>query len=214
MSAQTSTSNVAVADGFDAIDPTSSPIRGVDTRFKDGAYYNFADKIDVPDRTFAALDFVAGWQKLQKDCPPEYMIQKTGEPRPSQPHVNEKDWPPDLNGVPEHPWKWTRYLYLLDTAAGDISTFLSSTTGGRIAVDELRDQIAFMRRMRPDAIPIVALRSKDMPTQYGSTKPRPHFKILGWKTRDNVGPQQLLTGSKQKVDSSTIEEILNDENGF
>ena len=71
-------------------------------------------------------------------------------------------------------------------AAGEISTFLSSTTGGRIAVDELRDQIAFMRRARPDAIPIVALRSKDMPTQYGSTKPGPHFKILGPAKRATV----------------------------
>jgi hypothetical protein len=37
---------VVVAVGFDAIapDPTVSPIRGTDVRFKDDGYYNFADK--------------------------------------------------------------------------------------------------------------------------------------------------------------------------
>jgi hypothetical protein len=41
-------------------------------------------------------------------------------------------------------------------------------------------------------MPVVALESRDMPTQYKSTKPRPHFQILRWKMRDNVEPQQLL----------------------
>jgi hypothetical protein len=207
---------VVIADGFDAIaqDPTLSPIRGMDVRFKDGNFFNFADKIDVRGRKFAAIDFVAGWQKLQKDCSPEYLVQKVGEPRPAQPHVGEKDWPLNLNGVPEHPWKWTRFLYLLDVATGEVSTFSSNTVGGRIGIEELADQITFMRRVRPDAIPIVALQSKDMPTNYSGTKPRPHFQIKGWKTRGDVGPENLLAGpepSDQSFAPPTSAEIFDDE---
>ena len=78
MSAQTSTSNaVAVADGFDAIDPTSSPIRGVDTRFKDGAMGI------LPTILMFAIERSLRWtssrvgKNCKKDCPPEYVIQKT-----------------------------------------------------------------------------------------------------------------------------------------
>jgi hypothetical protein len=211
------TNILAVVDGFDEFDRTASPIRGIDVRFKDGGFFNFTDEIDVAGRGFAVFDLVAGWQKLEKGCSPKYLMQKLGEPKPAQPDVAKENWPLNLNGQPEHPWRWTHYLYLLDTATGEISTFSSSTIGGRIAIDELRDQIAFMRKVRPDAIPIVALQSKDMPTSFGGIKPRPYFKILGWKTRSDVGPQNLLAGPEQKVDAfvaPTTKEILDDEIPF
>jgi hypothetical protein len=100
------------------------------------------------------------------------------------------EWPLDLNGKPSHPWKWSAYLYLLDTATGEASTFWTNTTGGWIAVDDLTKQILAMRRMEPNAIPLVSLMSRDMPTRFGASKPRPHFQICGWKTRSGVGPQQ------------------------
>jgi hypothetical protein len=217
MSGQAQTQNaVTVADGFDAaeLDRTESPIRGVDTRFKDGGYFNFADEIDTEGRGFAVFDLAAGWLKLEKGCSPEYLMHKAGEPKPAQPHVEKEDWPLNLNGQPEHPWRWTRYLYLLDTSTGEISTFSSSTVGGRIGIDELRDQISFMRKVRPDAIPIVSLQSKDMPTSFGGTKPRPYFKILGWKTRTDVAPQQQIAGPKETFTEPTTEEILNDDLPF
>jgi hypothetical protein len=71
-----------------------------------------------------------------------------------------------------------------------------------------------MRQVRPDAIALIALQSKDMPTQYGGTKPRPYFKILGWKTRGDIGPQNLLAGPEapeQKFVEPTNKEIYRDE---
>ena len=142
----TTTSTIAVVtaiDGFDvaAQDPSASPIRGVNVKFKDGDYFSFADKIDVRERTFVVLDRKEGWQFLKKDCPPEYLMRAPNGPRPPQPHVDEAAWPLNLNGKPEHPWKLTRYLYLLDAATGEISTFWTSTIGGRIGIDELTDQM-------------------------------------------------------------------------
>jgi hypothetical protein len=201
---------VVVVDGFDAIaqDPSASPIRGTNAKFKDAAYYAYTDKIDTQERAFVALDRLAGWQKLQKDAPAEYLMQRIGEPRPVQPHVDEKDWPLNLNGVPENPWKWTHYLHLLDAATGEIVTFWTNTIGGNIAIGQLSDQVAFMRRARPDALPVIALESKDMPTQFGSTKPRPHFRILGWKIRSDIGPQNLLAGPEAAQAPATAPEQL------
>ena len=81
---QASNSNALIVDGFDVSlkDPTASPIRGQSIRFKDGDYLAFGEKIDVRDRAFVAADRIEGWQKLQKDHPPEYLMRKTGEPRP------------------------------------------------------------------------------------------------------------------------------------
>jgi hypothetical protein len=70
MNAQTQ--NVpAIVDGFGASSPTDSPIHGIDVRFKDGGYFNFGEKFDVRNKTFAVLNRVGGWQKLQKECSPE-----------------------------------------------------------------------------------------------------------------------------------------------
>jgi hypothetical protein len=213
---------VVVIDGFDAVarDATASPIRGLSTKFKDGAYYNLAEEIDVSGRRFVVLDRLDGWQKLAEGHPPEYLMQKPGEPRPQRPHVEEKDWPLNLNGVPEHPCKWTHYLHLLDEATGEIMTLWTNTLGGGIAIDQLSDQVTFMRRVRPDTIPVIGLHSTEMPTQYGGSKPRPHFKILGWKVRGSVGPQGLLTGPEQKDAEQqtnaepTTKDILDDDLPF
>jgi hypothetical protein len=207
---------LSIVDGFDGgHDPTASPIRGASTRFKDGVYLAFGQPIDVCGRSFVVLDRSEGWQKLAKDTPPEYLMRLRGEPRPPRPHVDQGDWPLNLNGTPEHPWKYTLYLCLLDVDTGEVSTFWSSTIGGRIAVEQLTDQVKFMRQARPDALPVVALESRDMPTQFGGTKPRPHFRILGYKQRGNVGAQSLLASPEQKVtlrevEAPSIAEQLND----
>jgi hypothetical protein len=229
MSALAKNALSVVADGFDANqqDPTASPIRGPSRRFKDSVYLDYGQPIDASGRSFVVLDRTEGWQKLQTGCPAEYLMRKPGEPRPAQPHVAESDWPNDLNGKPAHPWKLTRYLYLLDATTGEISTFWTNTTGGRVAIDQLSDQVKFMRQARPAAVPVVALESRDMPTQFGGTKPRPHFRILGWRQRDNAGTAATLAGPEQasieapeqsgktaklkEVESPSLAEQLNDD---
>jgi hypothetical protein len=201
----TSNALVTITDGFSDTDPTASPIRGLSVRFKDGHYLSFGDKLDVKNKSYACIDRVAGWQMLQRDCEPQYLMRQPGEPKPPQPQVPKENWPLDLNGQPQHPWRWTDYLYLVDVTTGEFSTFSSSTTGGHIAVRELSDQVSLMRNVRPNAIPIVALESKDMPTQFGSTKPRPFFRLIGWKTRDAEQPQ-LVDMAKP-----TSEQVMQDE---
>ena len=203
---QESKNALALLDGFDIGDPSASPLRGQSRRFKDGFYYTFNEKFDVEGKSCVVLEQREGWQKLQKGCSPEYLIKQPGEPRPLRPHVDEKDWPLNFNDKPEHPWKYSWYLHLLDTATGEISTFWTNTTGGRIAIAELKDQVSLMRRFRPDAVPVIALQSVPMPTGYGGTKPRPFFKILGYRAI-SAGARGLITS---KVESPSLAEEMND----
>jgi hypothetical protein len=189
METQTQNALTIYNDGFDAdaSDPTASPIKGGNRRFKDAAYFEFSERANVEGKGYAVFCKEAGWQKLEAGCPPEYLMRQPGAPKPPRPGVDEADWPKNFNGQPEHPWKWTTYLHLIDVETGEVSTFSTSTIGGNIAVGELADQIAFMRKTRPDAVPVVALESKMMVTQFGSSKPRPYFRILGWRGRGDVG---------------------------
>jgi hypothetical protein len=185
---------LTIVDGFDdTIDATASPLRGIAFRFKDGEYFAYSEPFPTKNRTFAVIDKADGWQKLAEGIPPEYFMRQPGQLRPPQPHVDEKDWPLDFNGKPSHPWKLTRYLYLVDAATGEISTFWSNTTGGKVAFGELSDQVKFARYAQPDAIPVIALESTMMPTQYKTKKPRPYFRIVGYKLRGQIGSQNLLT---------------------
>jgi hypothetical protein len=121
---------------------------------------------------------------------------RTRDPKPEQPFADESTWPTGLDGKPQHPWKYTLFVYLIDAATGETLTFSSSTSGGRIAVDELTPQIKYMRNMQPGSVPIVTLDSRQMTTKFGR-KPRPFFKIAGWKVSDAGADDQpkLLAAS-------------------
>jgi hypothetical protein len=205
MTTNPKTSNaLTIVDGFDDnAGATNSPLRGIAFRFKDGEYLAFSDEFPTEGRTFAVIDKADGWQKLAEGIPPEYLMRQPGQVRPPRPHVDEADWPTGFDGKPSHPWVLTRFLYLLDTATGEVSTFYSGTVGGRVAFDELSDQVKVTRSAQPDAIPVITLESKDMPTKFGGVKPRPYFKIAGYKLRSNIGSQNLLTDETKAAVEAT-----------
>jgi hypothetical protein len=171
-------------DSFDYDDPSASPIRGGNAKFDAGAYFVGKEKtLLAPERQFIALDKSAGWVFLKAGCPAEYVMQSPGQPKPERPDCGEEaDWPLDLNKQPSCPWKWTLFLYLMDADTGETITFSSNTSGGKIAIDELTQQIKSMRSMRPGAMPVIELQSVPMPTKFGK-KPRPFFKITSWRNR-------------------------------
>lgn len=202
-------------DGFaDTGDASASPLRGIAFRFNDGNYVTISDPFPTKDRVFAAFDKSDGWQKLPEGVPPEYLMRQPGKMRPPRPHVDEKDWPLDLNGTPAHPWRLTRYLYLLDTKTGELSTFWTNTIGGERAFQELADQVRFMRGAQSDVVvPLIALESTMMPTQYGSKKPRPFFRILGYKSRSQIGSQNLPSDATETPLIEAKTPTLNEEMG-
>jgi hypothetical protein len=175
-----------VGDEFDRDEPDASPVRGGEAKFVDGVYVVGREKTPLDtERQYAVLDKAGGWVFLKKGCQPQYLMQAPGAPKPERPECGtEADWPLDLNGAPKAPWSWTTFLFLIDVDSGESITFSTATIGGRIAIKELTDQIKSMRQMKPGAMPIIELRSVPFPTRFGGKKPRPHFKITGWRSRE------------------------------
>jgi hypothetical protein len=202
--------NKAPTDNWDVAGDEISPVRGPNIKFDAGVYSIGKEKTPIEDdKKFVVVDRAEGWQFLKKDCPAEWVMRKPGEPKPEQPFADTSTWPIGLDGKPQHPWKYTYFVYLLDLETGESSTYSSSTSGGRIAVDELTSQIRYMRNMQPGSVPIVMLQSRQMNTKFGK-KPRPHFKIAGWKMRDDSEqtPKLLAAGNG---DGTKEVNDLNDE---
>lgn len=209
-----SASALTPTDNWDVAGDELSPMRGPSIRFDNGAFYTGREKtketlIDAGQK-FVVLDRAEGWQFLKKDCPAEYLLRKPGEDKPAQPFVDECEWRKNLNGEPEHPWRWTFFIYLLNVANGEALTFSTNTNGGRIAVGDLTDQIRMMRRRKPGAVPIIELQSRQMKTKYGS-KPRPHFQIKGWRL---IGDDQPGMRDEQPMMTATDDNGVAEVNGY
>jgi hypothetical protein len=95
--------------------------------------------------------------------------------------VPKKEWVEGPNkGEMVGPWQAQHILYLLDTNTMDRFTFPTGTTGGRIAIRDLRDKLVWMRRWRgPNVYPVITLADKFMNTKWGGRQ-RPHFVIKRW----------------------------------
>jgi hypothetical protein len=117
-------------------------------------------------------------------------------------------WETGIDGQKRPPWADTVVVYTINPATGSFYTYVSSTTGGRIAVDHLKESVAGMRMLRSDRVlPLVTLGERPMKTRFGG-KSRPHFEIVGWKEagapvlREGAPKAALPLASKLEADPS------------
>jgi hypothetical protein len=188
--------NSQFVDGFSVAEKAgNTKIFGKMLKFTiDGKYK--VDKTDIlPDnKTLVAIDVTTGWLKWQGDKPIEHRITQPGQVHPDR---DESTWEPGINGHPADPWRDTRYLRLIDPRTGQDYTFVTDTYGGRKAVADLKSQISNVRFAYPGAVPVVQLGSTMMKTAFG-LKPRPEFKVVGWRDNNNSGALQLTHGPQNK----------------
>src|SRR5262245_11196466 len=160
-------------------------IRGTLLKFADWRWTSGKEATPVEDGTkLVALATTAGWVRWENGKPAEYRMRQPGRRLPDREelgHDDESEWEEGPGGDPKDPWQNTRWVYLVDPVTAEAFTFTTSSWGGRGAVTELGDQIARMRSVHPDAVPIVELRAAEMPTKYGR-KSKPVFKVVGWKS--------------------------------
>ena len=157
-----------------------------------------------------------GWQFLKKDCPAEYSMRAVGGPKPPRPNsfADPSEWPDGLDGDPADPWKYAKFLYLLDPLSAEVFTFTSSTTGGRIGISDLTAQIQLMRNTRPAAVPIVELQSRQMKTKFGMT-PRPFFQVCGWRVKSEEATKLIAeSADKSSGERTETTNALDDEIPF
>jgi hypothetical protein len=131
-----------------------------------------------------ALGTVAMWVRWEDGKPVEYRTRQPGQRMPERDELgydDESAWALGLNDEPQDPWRNTRLVHLVDPQTAEAFTFSTSSWGGRGAVADLGDQIARMRKVHPDAIPLVELRAAEMLTRFGR-KSKPVFKVVAWQT--------------------------------
>jgi hypothetical protein len=174
-------------------------------RFKEGKFYIGEDEVPLGHEYVAdTMSWTRGWVRWQDGLivDTRMSIVADGEPMPSREALGdldegecEKD---ERTGEPRDPWQQQHILPLEDPETGEYLILVTSSVGGRIAVEKLCNFVGRQYKQKREAgLPVIKLAAKDMPTKFGGTKPRPDFlPIVRWH------------------DLPPIAEDLNDEVGF
>jgi hypothetical protein len=130
----------------------------------------------------------AAWVRWRDGKRVEYRVREAGRlpNREELGHTDTGEWEFDSAGSLYDPWRHTSYLYLVDLkSAAEAFTFVTSSVGGRSAIDDLVAQILVVQRITEHSPkPIVELRATEILTCDGR-RSKPVFKIVGWRFGDN-----------------------------
>jgi hypothetical protein len=172
---------------------TNDPTRGKVIRFITDCFGVGREKAPLPlGRQYLVLEMREGWRRLEAGMKPEWLMREPGEPQPEQPHVPESEYVVDLSGNRVSPWRYLKWLYLVDAQTGVISTLEVGSVGGMMSVTELGQQIAGMRQLKgAEAIPIIELGVQPFKTKFGMKK-RPAFDIVGWRVANTETSRALI----------------------
>jgi len=186
----------------------------VDARWsvRDGTDLKDAERFLVAGTTQALQRFV--------DNVPEFVLKEPGKPLPDVDELNEQipqdEWEEGLDGKPRPPWQRVYVVYLIRLHDASMLTFISGTSGARIAYNKLTSQVYNMGVLRgANVAPIVKLSSKPMKTKFG-TKMRPDFEVvdfpeIGGNGRSVPQIESAKGGIGKPVKQAAVEEELNDE---
>ena len=180
-------------DGYSGSLTSGRLIKGQLLRWNETNGWNDRDGLRPPEIMLAiALSEVLQCWKGKK--PVETITEK---PLPNVNDLNEAvpkaEWEPGLDGTPKPPWQHQVIVYLIDPTSGGFFTYLNSTIGARIAVDQLREKVITMRALRgARVVPVVRLAHRPMKTAFGM-KHRPEFEVIDWK---QWGGDGAITGPR------------------
>jgi hypothetical protein len=228
---------VAVVDNFegweDGVEGSDRPegagiIQGVLLKFTNEATWVTRDDDELPsDLELVAVDVGRVVQKWEDGRPVETIVLEPNQKFPDIEEMNEKipreDWVEGPDGQLRGPWQAQHTLYLLDPETMDKYTFPTGTTGGGIAIRELRDKLVWIRRLRGQNVyPVVTLSDTFMKTRFGGRQ-RPHFKIVKWTRLGGEGgevaalppppttPSPATASDLPSVQESSLAEELDDD---
>jgi hypothetical protein len=172
-------------------------IQGNLVKFTNEAIWVTRDGDELPaDLELVAVDVGRVVQKWRDGQPVETIVLEPHQKFPDVEELNEKvpktEWAEGPDGNLRGPWQAQHILYLVDLATMDKYTFATGTTGGKIAIRDLRDKLVWIRRLRgPNVYPVVLLTDTFMNTKWGGRQ-RPHFKIARWITLGSEGDHEAL----------------------
>ena len=181
-----STDNFAIA----ASSSQSSAISGERLRFSKGQYLigrGDAERLDIGTE-LQAIDIQAAWVKFLDG---KVVDQRVGFPMAERDELGDTDedeWPMGFDGTPADPWSNQRYLYLIDPESGAEYTFITSSWGGRAAVETLARQVYVKRGSLPGAVATVRLDVGYKRSQRYGNVPAPKFEVVGWNGQAEPEP--------------------------
>jgi hypothetical protein len=175
--------DVDVDDGDRAADDRDRIIQGTALKFKDAAWHD-KDGLAPPDEPLLAVKVLALVQRWKGEKVVEKIVKQPSGTLPKLADLNAripvKQWEKNLDGKPRPPWEHCVVLYLLCDATAEKFTYASATIGAHIAIEELKDRVTWMRKLRGGTVcPLVKLSAKPFKTKFGM-RTRPHFAITGW----------------------------------
>jgi hypothetical protein len=201
-------------DGFDnSLRPSDRLLRGTHARWTDAKGWHDRDGLPVPSPLLVVSTTTALQRWLNKV--PEVI---TAKPLPDPTELNaaipQSEWEIGLDGKPRPPWVIVFVVYMVDPNGGQVFTAVNSTTGWRMAVEALREQVAVKRMLCGSTrmLPIVELQSRPFKTSFGDRK-RPHLHVIDWKAGDDramtAQPAPQLSGTttvKQRLEQFGAED--------
>jgi hypothetical protein len=204
--------DLIVSDGFTSA-ANGRVIQGELVKCIDG-HWSSRSGADLPKKLLA-IGVINILQRWEKQNPVDTIVAEPGKPLPNLNDLNaavpEEAWEVGPDGNKKPPWQFQHVVYLVDMETAAKYTFASGTMGARIAVDNLRDQVATMRTLRGHVTPIVSLGDAPMSTKFG-IKVRPAFDIVGWTHLSGVVAPAQLEHVKgiEPITLPTVAESLDD----
>jgi hypothetical protein len=177
-------------DGWaDAATTHQGVIKGSLLKCNDGQWLKGKGNQNLNGAQRVAVSTRDAWVHWVDQKPVQYILRKAGKQLPDRSELGDLDeslWPVGPDGKTRRdPWVFTTLVYLIDEQTAEQFTFATSTWGGRMAVAELGEQVATMRRAHGQAraVPVVELTSFHKQTRFGR-KLWPQFKIVDWRGFD------------------------------
>jgi hypothetical protein len=117
------------------------------------------------------------WVKKDGKPVPEVILGTLPEIEKLNAAIPKETWETGLDGKPKAPWAFIWVFYLVNPVTAKKFTYVNSTSGTKIAYNDLVEQIFTARELRgEDVLPIVKLGTTPMKTQWG-VRPRPAFEV-------------------------------------
>lgn len=151
------------------------------------------------EKALDGVEFVAcvdhlikGWIRFDDQKVVERILVRRGDKqrlpdREDLSYAEESDWPRDSKGKPRDPWVKQFFVPLIKRDDEKLVTYVTGTTGGRIAVGKLCDAFLANDRKRP----IVKLHTGSFKSKEYGKVDSPAFQIVGYENEPAEQPPPL-----------------------
>ena len=197
-------------DGFDSsLRSSDRLLRGTHARWTDAKGWHDRDGLPIPS-PLLVVSVLTALQRWQNKVPEVITAKPLPNPDELNAAIPQSEWEIGLDGKPRPPWVTVFAVYMIDLRNGQLFTAVNSTTGWRMAVEALREQVAIKRMLHGGArmLPIVELQSRPLKTSFGDRK-RPHLHVVDWKA--GGGDQAVTTQPAPQLSGPTTAKPMPDQ---